>query len=505
MAHLVTNLIEAARHDGDLPAVKLDDEVLSFQNLLDAASRVAAMLQTRGLGPDDRIGLVLPNVPAFPVFFYGALMAGCVVVPLNPLLKAREIEYCLRDSGAKLVVSSQRGGDAAAQAAQSSGTQCLLVGAAGPSPDQLGDPEVASTMVERSDDDNAVLLYSAGMTGKPMGAQLTQANLGSNADVAVSILGCVRGDIMMGCLPLFHVFGLTCGLNAAVAARACLTLIPRFHPAKALEVIARDSVTIFLGVPTMYSVLLQTQNRASFDLSTLRTCVSGGSALPVEVMRSFEQAFGCVLLEGYGLSETSPVVSFNHRDAERKPGSIGTPVTGMEVKLIDDEGNEVPEGGDQVGEIAIRGDGVMKGYWGRPAETAAAIQDGWFRSGDLATRDADGYYFIVGRKKHMILRGGYNVYPREIEDALSEHEAVVESAVIGLRHPDLGEEVGALVVLRAGASASVEELQSFAKERVAAYKYPRRLWIVEKLPKDAAGNILRREVSPPHNAAETPR
>ena len=505
MAHLVTNLIEAARDDGDLPALKLDDEVLSFRDLLDAASQVAGMLHARGLEPGDRVGLVLPNVPAFPVLFYGCLLAGCVAVPLNPLLKAREIEYCLRDSGAKLVFSWERGGAAAPDAAQSLVLECLQVGAAGPSGDQLGEVVAPTSAVQRADDDDAVLLYSAGMTGKPMGAQLTHANLGSNADVAVSILGCVRGDMMMGCLPLFHVFGLTCGLNAAVAARACLTLIPRFHPAKVLEVIARDGVTIFLGVPTMYSALLQTQNRDSYDLSTLRTCVSGGSAMPVKVLTAFEQAFGCIVLEGYGLSETSPVVSFNHRDAERKPGSIGTPVRGMEVKLVDNDGAETTEGSDEVGEIAIRGDGVMKGYWERPAESAAAIPDGWFRSGDLATRDADGYYFIVGRKKDMVLRGGYNVYPREVEDALYEHESVAEVAVIGLAHPDLGEEVGALVVLRAGANVSVEELQSFVRERVASYKYPRRMWIVDALPKDADGKILRRAAKPPDSAADVSR
>ena len=500
MAHLVTNLIEAAKADGDLPALKLEDEVLSFQDLLDSSSAVAGMLQARGLRPGDRVALVLPNVPAFPVMFYGALMAGCVAVPLNPLLKAREIEHCVRDSGAKLVVSGHRGGDAAPNAAQSVGVEYLQVGAAGPDAEQLGDAPALASPVQCSDEDNAVLLYSAGMTGKPMGAQLTHANLGTNADAAVSILGCVRGDMMMGCLPLFHVFGLTCGLNAAVAARACLTLIPRFHPAKALEVIARDRVTMFMGVPTMYAVLLQTQNWDSYELSTLRTCVSGGSAMPIEVMRSFEDAFGCVVLEGYGLSETSPVVSFNHRDAERKPGSIGTPVAGMEMKLVDGEGAEIPVGPNEVGEIAIRGEGVMKGYWGRPAETAAAIPDGWFRSGDLATRDTDGYYFIVGRRKDMILRGGYNVYPREVEDALYEHDSVAEAAAIGLAHPDLGEEVAAVVVLKSGLTASVEELQSFVRERIAAYKYPRKLWIVDELPKDADGNILRRQVRPPESA-----
>ncbi len=501
MAHLVTNLIEAARDHPDRPAVKSDDTVLTYGELLATVGRVAGMLRARGLQPGDRIGLVLPNVLAFPILFYGSLMAGCVAVPLNPLLKNREIEYCLRDSGAKLIVAWERAGDASVKAAAAVGAQTLLVAAEGPDASQLGDSSPLSSPVERADDDDAVLLYSSGITGKPMGAQLTHANLSSNAATSAQILGITGDDIVMGCLPLFHVFGLTAGLNASVVAEACLTLIPRFHPAKALEVIARDQVTTFEGVPTMYSALLRTPNRESYDVSTLRTCITGGSAMPVEVMKAFEDAFGCIVLEGYGLSETSPVASFNHADAERRPGSIGTPVAGMEMKLVDDQDKDIEEGSREAGEIAIRGEGVMKGYWQRPVETGRAIPDGWFRSGDLATRDEDGYYFIVGRKKDMIIRGGYNVYPREIEDALHEHEAVAEAVVIGINHPDLGEEVGAVIVLEAGAHVSVEELKSFAKERVAAYKYPRHVWVVDALPKDSAGNVLRREVRPPETAS----
>jgi long-chain acyl-CoA synthetase len=230
-------------------------------------------------------------------------------------------------------------------------------------------------------------------------------------------------------------------------------------------------------------------------MSSLRLCVSGGSAMPVEVMRSFEQTFGCIILEGYGLSETSPVASFNHPHAERKPGSIGTPIRGVEMRLVDDDGNDVPPG--EVGEIAIRGENVMKGYWQRPDDTAKAIPDGWFRTGDLARQDEDGYFFIVDRKKEMIIRGGYNVYPREIEEALYEHPAVAEVACIGIKHPDLGEEVVAAVALKPGASADVDELRAFAKARVAAYKYPRHVWLVEALPKGPTGKILRRAVEVP--------
>jgi long-chain acyl-CoA synthetase len=313
--------------------------------------------------------------------------------------------------------------------------------------------------------------------------------------MAETLLEAHPDDVIMGCLPLFHVFGLTCGLNAAVLSGASLALLPRFDGAAALSLIERDGVTVFEGVPTMFSAMLHVPEAERADASSLRVCVSGGAAMPVEVMRNFEQAFDCIVLEGYGLSETSPVVSFNHPHAERKPGTIGTPIAGVEMRLVDDEGRDVAS--DDVGEIAVRGPNVMKGYWGRPEDTAAAIPDGWFRTGDLARRDADGYYAIVDRKKEMIIRGGYNVYPREIEEVLYEHPAVAEVAVIGVAHPDLGEEVAAAVALKPGSSAEPDELRAWVKERVAAYKYPRHVWLVESLPKGPTGKILRRAVEVP--------
>ncbi len=353
--------------------------------------------------------------------------------------------------------------------------------------------------VDRADDDLAVILYTSGTTGQPKGAELTHANLAGNArTTAETLLESSDDDVIMGCLPLFHVFGLTCGLNAAVLRGSLLTLIPRFDGAKALSVIERDGVTIFEGVPTMFAGMLHSEDAGSHDVSSLRLCVSGGSAMPVEVMRSFEETFGCIVLEGYGLSETSPVASFNHPHAERKPGSIGTPIAGVEMRLVDDDGKDVAAG--EVGEIAIRGENVMKGYWQRPEETAKSIPDGWFRTGDLARQDDDGYFFIVDRKKEMIIRGGYNVYPREIEEALYEHPAVAEAACVGVAHPELGEEVAA-VALKPGATAEVDELRDFVKERVAAYKYPRHLWLVESLPKGPTGKILRRAVEVPESVS----
>jgi long-chain acyl-CoA synthetase len=302
-------------------------------------------------------------------------------------------------------------------------------------------------------------------------------------------------DVIFGGLPLFHVFGQTVALNVAVAAGACLTLLPRFDPAHALRVIAGHRVTIFEGVPTMYVALLHQPDRAGYDTSSLRMCISGGAALPVEVLRGFEEAFGVPVLEGYGLSETSPVASFNHPDREQKPGSIGTPIRGVQMRVVDNSDHEVAPG--EVGEIVISGPNVMKGYWQRPEATAEAVSDGWFHTGDLARVDDDGYFYIVDRKKDMIIRGGYNVYPREIEEVLYEHPAVAEAAVIGLPHSSLGEEVAAAVVLKPGAHASAEELRDYVKGLVAAYKYPRHLWIADVLPKGPTGKIQKRDIEPP--------
>jgi long-chain acyl-CoA synthetase len=443
----------------------------------------------------DRVALLLPNVPQFPMLYYGALRAGAVVVPMNPLLKAREIEYYLQDSGARLLFAWETTVAEAAKGAEAAGAGHIPVAAAA-FDRLLGEQSPETSVVSRVDDDTAVILYTSGTTGKPKGAELTHANLRRNARVtATTLLRLEPGDVVMGCLPLFHSFGQTCGLNAAVDSGACLTLLPRFDPAKALEVIQRDRVTVFEGVPTMYLALLNHPGRGEVDARSLRLCVSGGAALPVEVLRGFEDAFGCVILEGYGLSETSPVASFNHPDRVRKPGSIGTPIDGVELRLVGPAGDEVPAG--EVGEIAIRGHNLMRGYWGNEDATREAIPDGWFRSGDLARQDEDGYFFIVDRKKDLIIRGGYNVYPREVEEVLYEHPAVAEAAVVGVPHPTHGEEVGAAVVLKPGADSTPAELQAFCRERLAAYKYPRHVWLEAALPKTATGKLLRREVVPP--------
>jgi long-chain acyl-CoA synthetase len=495
MTNLAKNLIETTGVHAGRVAVRVDDAAMTYRALDEASARVAGLLRERGLKPGDRIGIMMPNVAEVPVVYYGILRAGGVVVPMNPLLKAREVAYYLGDSGAGLVFAWHAFADEARSGAEQAGAELVVVDEAG-FPDLLASAAAAEEVTDRGDADTAVILYTSGTTGQPKGAELTHGNLISNVEVSKTDIARARPeDVIFGGLPLFHVFGQTVALNVAVAAGACLTLLPRFDPAHALRIIAGHSVTIFEGVPTMYVALLHQPDRADYDTSSLRLCVSGGAALPVEVLRGFEEAFGVPVLEGYGLSETSPVASFNHPDREQKPGSIGTPIRGVQMRVVDNSDHEVAQG--EVGEIVISGPNVMKGYWQRPEATAEAVRDGWFHTGDLARVDEDGYFYIVDRKKDMIIRGGYNVYPREIEEVLYEHPAVAEAAVIGLPHSSLGEEVAAAVVLKPGATASAGELRDYVKGLVAAYKYPRHLWIVDVLPKGPTGKIQKRDIEPP--------
>jgi long-chain acyl-CoA synthetase len=493
--NLALNLTRTAAEHPDAIACKLDDAAFNYQLLDNASARVAAMLASKGVGAGDRVGIMLPNVPYFPAVYYGVLRAGAVVVPMNVLLKAREVGYYLQDSGAKLLFAWHDFMDAAAKGAKDASDVEIVPVKPGEIEGLIFEHEPEDSVADVAADDTAVILYTSGTTGKPKGAELTHDNLRRNISTAVKLFSLGEGDMIFAGLPLFHSFGQTCTMNAAVCSGAAITLLPRFDPAKALQILERDGCTVFEGVPTMYGALLNHPDRDSVDVSKLRVCASGGASMPVEVMRGFEEAFGCKILEGYGLSETSPIASFNHPDRERKPGSIGTPIDGTEMKVVDDDRNEVGLG--EIGEILIKGHNVMKGYWKSPKATAESIKDGWFATGDMAKVDDDGYFYIVDRKKDLIIRGGYNVYPRDIEEVLYEHPAVCEAAVIGIPHDDLGEEVGAAVALKDGESVDEETLKAFVKEQVAAYKYPRRIWFVDELPKGPTGKILKREISIP--------
>ncbi|MBA3865644.1 MAG: long-chain fatty acid--CoA ligase [Solirubrobacterales bacterium] len=492
--NLASTVTESAARTPEVAAVRLGEEELTYARLDELSARLATMLLERGLDPGDRVGVMLPNVLEFPVAYYAVLRAGGVVVPMNVLLKQREIAFYLGDSGAKMLLAWHGFAEDARSGAAEAGTDLIEVGTdftAG-----LADHEPTTALAATEPEDTAVILYTSGTTGKPKGAELTHFNLSRNADIASRTTCQVKaGDVVLGSLPLFHSFGQTVSMNASLRVGATLSLLPKFDPGDALATMQRDGVTNFYGVPTMFGALLHHPGREEFDTSALRTCLTGGAAMPVEVLRGFEGAFECIVLEGYGLSETSPVASSNHPGMERKAGSIGTPLEEVEMKVVDEDDNEVAQG--EVGEIVIRGHNIMKGYWQRPDATAEAMRGGWFHSGDMARVDEEGYFFIVDRKKDMIIRGGYNVYPREVEEILYEHPKIREAAVLGVPHDQWGEEIGAAVVLHEGEELAPEEVSAYVKEQIAAYKYPRLVWFLDELPKGPTGKILKREIERP--------
>ena len=371
----------------------------------------------------------------------------------------------------------------------------------------LGGTEPTFDSVETDEDDTAVILYTSGTTGQPKGAELRHRNMRDNALLGESLFEVdpENPERFLCVLPLFHSFGQTVIQNSSAATGSTVVMLPRFEAGPALQLMQDEGITFFAGVPTMYWGLLGALKEAgdSVDVeklaATLRVAVAGGAALPVEVHKNFKDKFGVTILEGYGLSETSPVASFSPFDAEPRVGSIGIPIPGVEMKLLQpgtwDEVNADNSDPDAIGEIAIKGHNIMKGYYGRPDATEEAIQDGWFRSGDLGRRDEDGWYYIVDRSKDMIIRGGYNVYPREIEEVLMTHPGVSLAAVIGVPHESHGEEIKAVVILEDGATVTEDELVAWGKEQMAAYKYPRVIEFVPSLPMTATGKILKRELS----------
>ncbi len=488
-------LTASAERDPDHVAIKLDDAELTYGALDGASAHVAGLLAERGFGRGDRVGIMLPNVPYFPVLYYGVLRAGGIVVPMNVLLKKREVAYYLSDSGAKLVFAWHGFAEDAQAGAEQAGAECLLV-EPGAFEQQVGAATPDTTVADTADDDTAVLLYTSGTTGQPKGAELTHANLTLNARGSAALFDMGPEAMVLGALPLFHSFGQTCGMNATVGGGGTLTLLPRFEPGKALEIIQRDRVNVFQGVPTMYGAMLHHPERAKYDVSTLKLCGSGGSAMPVELLRGVRR--GLRLQDPGGLRPLGElargVVQPRRPRAQARLDRHARSRT-WRCGFVDDDGNEVDQG--EVGEIVIRGYNVMKGYWQRPEATAETIIDGWLHTGDMGRVDEDGYFYVVDRKKELIIRGGYNVYPREIEEVLYEHPDVREAAVLGVPHDEYGEEVGAAVALKDGASATPEELRDFVKEQVAAYKYPRVVWLVDELPKGPTGKILKREISPP--------
>jgi long-chain acyl-CoA synthetase len=508
LINLATVLEYSALVLPDKDAVVTTQTRLTYAQVNAAANQVAGALAERGIGPGDRVALSSPNLPYFPVVYYGVLKAGATIVPLNVLLTEREIAYHLRDSAARAYFCFE-GTDAlpmgkAGLAAFESvpGCELFVMITADPAAESsvttltrftAGLPSAFDT-AQTSETDTAVVLYTSGTTGLPKGAELTHSNMVHNALLANRLFGGAASDVHLLTLPLFHSFGQTVQLNAGFAVGSTLVLLPRFDAATALATMERERVTFFAGVPTMYWAMLNADADITGIASTLRVCVSGGSALPAEVLKGFEQRFEVPILEGYGLSETSPIATFNLMDRPRRVGSIGLPVWGVEVQVARPDGT--PCDVEEPGEIRVRGHNVMKGYLDRPAETAEAIDPrGWFRTGDIGKQDADGYLYVVDRIKDLIIRGGFNVYPRELEEVLLTHPEVSLAAVIGVPHDSHGEEVKAFVIRKPGAALTEDELLAWCKENMAAYKYPRLIEFRDSLPMTATGKILKRELA----------
>lgn len=517
MTNLAALLDQTTAKYPEREAIVFGDTRLNYAQIHGAANQVANLLVSRGIQPGDKVALSCPNLPYFTIIYFGILKAGATVVPLNVLLKPREVAYHLDDSDAKAYFAFEGTadlpiGDAAWDGFnQTPGCEhffLIKLDSAAPAP--LEPPEYYAPLVaEQSpvfetldvdDDDTAVILYTSGTTGQPKGAELRHRNMRDNAQSGAALFSADENnpDTYLSVLPLFHSFGQTVIQNGAVAYGGTVVMLPRFEPQAALQLMLDNDVTFFAGVPTMYWGLLGALEEG-VDVSklaaNLRVAAAGGSALPGEVHKNFQERFGVTILEGYGLSETSPVASFAPWGQEVRVGSIGVPIPGVEMKLINDDWSDVPDDPDAIGEIAIKGHNIMKGYYRRPEATEEAIRDGWFRSGDLGKKDADGFYYIVDRSKDMIIRGGYNVYPRELEEVLMTHPAVSLVAVIGVPHDSHGEEIKAVIVPAPGAEVTPEELIAWGKEQFAAYKYPRIVEIVEALPMTSTGKILKRELS----------
>ncbi|MDF1605090.1 long-chain fatty acid--CoA ligase [Nocardioides sp. YIM 152315] len=528
--NLASLLEDSTKAFPDRTAIVFGDRRLSYAEVDTFANMVANLLVSRGIRPGDKVALTCPNLPYFTIVYYGILKAGATVVPLNVLLKGREVAYHLGDSDAKAYFCFEgtpelpMGEEGYAGFQQVDGCEHFFVitaDLAAPSPIDGTPDDPVETMAQAmggqaaefetvgtDEDDTAVILYTSGTTGQPKGAELRHRNMRDNARSGEALFGASADnpDTYLCVLPLFHSFGQTTCQNGPFAYGATIVMLPRFEPRAALDLMKQERITFFAGVPTMYWGLLGALEDAQADgldvtevASNLRVAVAGGSALPVEVHKEFEKRFGVTILEGYGLSETSPVASFSSYGEPVRVGSIGVPIPGVEMKLIDPASTRGAwtdvEGADEIGEIAIKGHNIMKGYYNRPEATAEAIADGWFRSGDLARRDEDGWYYIVDRSKDMIIRGGYNVYPREIEEVLMTHPAVSLAAVIGVPHDSHGEEIKAVVIRAPGAQATEDELVAWGKEQMAAYKYPRIVEFVDALPMTSTGKILKRELS----------
>lgn len=492
----------ARRYPGNI-ALSLGPQTVTYADLWEQTRAYAGALAARGVGQGSRVAVLMPNIPDFARTYYALLSLGATVVPIHALLKRHEIEYILGDAEVSLAVIAAPLLAEGAPGAQAAGVDVLSVLApeeAGTS--RLEDEAARATPIDdlslQHPEDIAAILYTSGTTGKPKGAMLSHFALleQTSAQLAGGVFDVGPTDKMLGALPLFHIFGQTCVLNLGLRAGAELVLVPKFNGAEAWAALLEDGITIMAGVPTMYVALVEAARGREGRPQALRFAISGGAALPVSVLERFEQVAGARIHEGYGLTETSPVAAFNHVGVEPRPGTVGTPIWGIDVAIADPA---VPERIDllpvgELGEVVIRGHNLFSGYLGRPEATEEAMVDGWFRTGDLGTVDEDRYVRIVDRKKDMVLRNGYNVYPREVEEALLTHPDISNVAVFGIPDEVHGQEIAAAVTLVTGSELTPDAIRDYGAERLAAYKFPRVVHVVDQFPLGPSGKILKREL-----------
>ncbi|MUL48239.1 long-chain fatty acid--CoA ligase [Mycobacterium sp. CBMA293] len=502
MLNLSVMLADSARDQPSATAVIEGQRQMTYHEINAAANQVAALLIQQGIAVGDRVAMSVPNILEFPIVYYGILKAGAVAVPLNTMLKRAEVGYHLTDSGARAYFYAGEYLPDNAWLAFEDVTTCEYSVAITDLAEILSGHSSEEVLVPTEATDTAVVLYTSGTTGKPKGAELTHANLVTNSLACHRLFGTLD-EVQLVTLPLFHSFAQTVQMNAGFSQCGTLVLLPRFDARVALDLVRGHHVTVFAGVPTMYWALLGEAAHRD-DIAELgrqlKVAMSGGAALPVELLKRFEAVFGVGIREGYGLSETSPVVAFNRLDRPSRPGSIGMPVWGVELGLRGADGRPVAPG--ERGELVVRGHNVMKGYLGRPAATAEVLDvDGWFRTGDIATRDADGFYYIVDRAKDLIVRGGFNVYPREVEEILMTHPAVGLAAVVGIADERVGEEIKAFIIARPGAALTEQDVLTWCRDRLAVYKCPRAVQFCDEFPLNATGKVLKQELRNTLNSA----
>ncbi|WP_313428400.1 fatty acid--CoA ligase family protein [Siminovitchia terrae] len=498
--NLPDSLLEAAMKNRENTAYYFMDKQTTYEELNVSVNKFASGLAKAGIGRGDHVALLLGNSPHFIISLYGIMRVGATAIPINPTYTPSEIAYILKDGDVKAVIALDQMVpyieklrtaapkiehyiicETGAQLTEGMETFSEVL--------HSGDSDFIPVPV--NSEETAVILYTSGTTGKPKGAMLSHGNLYSNARDIRDYLKMDSKDTVITTLPMFHVFSLTVVLNAPLISGSALIIVPKFSPKEIFRVAQKYKATIFAGVPTMYNFLYQYPGSNPGDFSSMRLCISGGASMPVALLKNFEEKFDVVVSEGYGLSEASPVTCFNPLDRPRKPGSIGTSIFNVENKVMDEFGNELPIG--EVGELAVRGPNVMKGYYNMPEETSETIREGWLYTGDLARMDEEGYFYIVDRKKDLVIVGGYNVYPREVEEVLYKHPGVLEAAVIGVPDAEQGETVKAIIVPR-DKQVDRAELHQFLAERLASYKLPKFIEFLEELPKNSTGKIMKRDL-----------